>query len=242
MAVTRAFWIGVIVLVWPGTSLAQESSRTRDAAAAREHSRPHTQAEAGLGILTLPAKDICLTAPQTCTDGDIKPQAHVWMLYRPNRHWAVGAGVTYAPSASSDTPQRTPANLDREHKREYFMGDVTGRYYALSLNWLEGWVGVTAGAVVITDRYQTDYPYEDESAPILGPDGIYLRTEGLSAGFTAGLGWAFAVNWSAGASFRSAWWFLPGEQSCAPTGDCATLSGHVAMFTIGASVAYRISL
>lgn len=219
---------------------AQQTSMARDAVAARELQKPYTQVEGGLGMLTLPATDVCLTAPNTCTRGDVTPQGYVWMLYRAEGFYAIGAGAGYAPSTRTDTPQRTYANLDRSHKRDYLTIDMVGRYYALRSQWLEGWVGVTFGGVVVYDHYNTKT--EDPSAPILGPSGVVVRTEGLSTGIAAGLGWTFAANWSVETALRSAWWFLPSTRACAPTGDCATLGNDVAMFTLGIGVAYRIAL
>lgn len=227
-------------LALAGDARGQQTAMSRDAAAARELQKPYTQAEAGVGILTLPTTDVCLTAPNTCTRGDITPEAYVWMLYRAAGLYAIGAGAAYALSMKSDTPQRTYANLDRSHKRDYLMIDVTGRYYALHLAWLEGWLGMTVGGVVVYDRYTTKM--ENPSAPILGPSGVLARTEGLSMGLGAGLGWTFAANWSLETALRSAWWFLPSTRACAPTGDCATLAKDVAVFTLGIGVAYRIAL
>ena len=213
---------------------------SRNSTVARQLDKPYTQGEAGIGMLTLPATKVCLTAPNTCTRGDASAEGYVWMLHRASRRFAIGAGATYAPATSTDTPQKTYSNLSRSHEREYVMADIMGRYYALRSDWLEGWLGMTLGAVVVNDRYTTKT--ENPSAPIIGPSGVMMRSEGLSMGIAAGLGWTFTTNWSLEASLRSAWWFLPDTRACAPTGDCATLSGNVAVFTLGAGVAYRIAL
>ncbi len=234
-----AMGTGIATLV-ARDAAAQQTAMARDAIAARQLDKPYTQVEAGLGMLTLPATNVCLTAPNTCTRGDITPQGYAWMLYRTGGTYAVGAGVGYAPATRTDTPQRTYANLDRSHKRDYLTIDMVGRYYALRSSWLEGWLGMTVGGVVVYDRFETKT--ESPSAPILGPSGVVLRTEGVSMGIAGGLGWTFAPNWSVEAAVRSAWWFLPGTRQCAPTGDCATLANDVAMFNLGIGVGYRIAL
>ncbi len=228
------------VLALASEAHGQQTALTRDAAAARELQKPYTQAEAGVSILTLPTTKVCLTEPGTCTRGDITPQGYVWMLYRAGAQYAIGAGASYAPSIKTDTPQPIYPGLDRTHKRDYLMIDMTGRYYAVHSSWLEGWVGATVGGVVVYDHYDTKMA--NPSAPILGPSGVLASTEGLSMGIAAGLGWTFAANWSVEAGLRSAWWYLPSTRACAPTGDCATLVGNVAVFTLGIGVAYRIAL
>lgn len=229
-----------LITAWTGNASAQkEAAATRAAAAAPRLDNPYTYAEFGLGILTLPTTDVCLTEPDTCTKGDTNPLAWVWMLYRAHPDFAIGAGTSYARSLSSDTTLKT-ASVERSHTRNYMLIDVTGRYYGLHLPNIEGWLGVTVGGAVISDRYST--VTESSDAVILGPSGVVVRTEGLSAGLGAGIGWTFARNWSVESSFRTAWWFLPSEKECGPTGDCATLAEDVPMFSLGVGVGYRISL
>lgn len=227
-----------IVLLATSGLHAQESAQSRSASYARLAERPYTQAELGVGMLTLPGARFCLSNPGSCTRGDTSPEGYLVMLYRPNRQWAFGAGATIGlPSGSDKAP---PANLDRSHTRSYLMLDTTARYYGLQLDSIEGWVGGTVGAVIINDLYKNNA--ENPSAPILGPQGVSVRTEGLSAGIEAGVAWSFANNWSLAGVLRTAWWFLPGTKACAPTGDCATLGGETTMFFLGGAVAYRIGL
>jgi hypothetical protein len=228
------------LLAHASPAVAQETAQTRSAAVARMFDRPHTQAELGFGMLTLPTTDVCLANPQTCTKGDISPEGFLWMLYRPDGRFALGAGMTYGFPATSDETPTAHATYRRVHTRRYFLIDATGRYYALRLGWLEAWAGLTFGGVIVNDGYRTDT--ENPSAPILGPSRTDVRTEGLSAGLAGGVGWTFTKNWSLEGGLRSAWWLLPSERACAPTGDCATLSDQVAMFTLGVAVGYRIGL
>lgn len=228
----------LLTSAWPAAAQ-KETARARAATAAPSLDNPFTVAEFGVGILTLPGKKFCLTQPGTCTKGDTNPYAWVWMLYRATPDFAIGAGTSYARPFSSETTQRTES-LERSHMRHYMLIDVTGRYYGLRLNTVEGWLGMTVGGAVISDQYKTET--ESSDAVILGPSGVLVRTEGVTAGLGAGVGWNFTRNWTLETSFRSAWWFLPSEKSCGPTGDCATLSDDVAVFSLGIGVGYRISL
>lgn len=190
-------------------------------------------------MVTLPTTEFCLSAPGTCTHGDANLLGYLSYLYRPDANWAIGAGASLGMQSGSDSID-SPGNLERSHHRNYLMLDAIGRYYALRLGWLEGWVGATAGMVVVNDTYTNDHA--DPSAPILGPQGVILRTEGITTGIAFGLGWTFAQNWSAEGMLRSAWWLLPSEPKTAPTGDAATLKGQVAMFSLGIAIAYRMDL
>ncbi|HNS96422.1 MAG TPA: hypothetical protein PLJ27_14610 [Polyangiaceae bacterium] len=223
-------------LGWSLTALGQETPSTTTQLAS---ATPYTVAEFGVGILALPTTDICLAQPNTCTKGDLTPHGWIWMLYRASSEFVVGAGTSLARPFSGETTKRTE-QIEREHIRQYMMIDVTGRYYGLRLPSVEGWLGMTFGGAVISDQYKTTGEASD--AVILGPAGVVVRTEGLSAGIAAGLGWAFAPNWTLESSFRSAWWFLPSDRACGTTVDCATLSDDVAIFSLGIGVGYRISL
>jgi hypothetical protein len=229
---------GSLVLFWASVSMGQPSG-ARAAASAPQLENPYTVAEFGVGILALPTTDICLAQPGTCTKGDVTPYAWIWMLYRATNEFAIGAGTSLARPFSGETTAQT-SEIERTHIRQYMLIDVTGRYYGLKLPNVEGWLGMTLGGAVISDQYKTEG--ETSDAVILGPAGVVVRTEGVSAGIAAGLGWNFAPNWTLESSFRSAWWFLPSERACGTTGDCATLSEDVAMFSLGVGVGYRISL
>lgn len=234
-----AGWVAIGMMVSSPAYAQKEAARARAAAAAPGLENPYTVAEFGLGILTLPTSDVCLTQPGTCTKGDTNPYAWVWMLYRATPDIAIGAGTSYARPLSGDITQRTE-DIERSHTRSYMLIDVTGRYYGLRFTTVEAWLGMTVGGAVISDQYKTET--ESSDAVILGPSGVVVRTEGLSAGLGAGVGWNFASNWTLESSFRSSWWFLPESKACGTTGDCATLSDDVAMFSLGVGVGYRISL
>lgn len=232
--------VAAVVLCASGQASAQETAKSRSAAAARLSDRPYTQAELGAGMLTLPATEFCLRDPATCTRGEIVPAGFLVMLYRPNRRWAIGAGASMAVSSNTPNPTNYYTQLDRSHSRNYLLFDTMARYYALQLDWIEGWVGASIGAVIVRDMYKNNA--DNPSAPIVGPKGVDVRSEALTTGIEAGLAWSFGKNWSIAAALRSAWWLLPDERSCAPTGDCATLSGKTAMFSLSAVLGYRIGL
>jgi len=225
--------------VLSGGEASSQEKGARAAAAARIFERPYSQAELGIGMLTLPTTEFCLSAPGTCTRGDASMLGYLSYLYRPNADWAIGAGASMGMQTGGESID-SPGGIERSHNRSYLMLDALGRYYALRLGWLEGWIGGTAGMVVINDTYTNDHA--NPSAPILGPQGVILRTEGMSAGIAMGLGWTFAQNWSVEGMLRSAWWLLPSKLERAPTGDTATLKDQVAMFSLGVAVAYRMGL
>jgi hypothetical protein len=161
------------------------------------------------------------------------------MLYRATDDFAIGAGTSLARPFSAESTQKTE-DFERTHLREYLLIDVTGRYYGLRLPNFEGWFGLTVGGTIISDQFKTKA--ETSDAVIIGTGGVLVRTEGLTAGIGGGIGWCFATNWAVESSFRSAWWFLPSKRKCGTTGDCASLTDDVAMFTLALGISYRISL
>ena len=200
---------------------------------------PYTVAEFGPGVLALPTSDFLLTQSDTRTKGEMVPYFWAWMLYRMTNAVAVGAGVSLAVPFSKETTQRTDS-IVRSHKRQYLLFDVTGRYYAFQWPEVDGWLGATLGGAVISDRFNTEAHTTD--AVIMGPGGVVVRTEGLSAGLTAGTGWHLSENWTLEASARFSWWFLTSHRACGTTGECATLAEGVAAFSVGLGAGYRISL
>src|SRR2546427_193516 len=60
-----------------------------------EADRPYTLAQLGVGLLTLPAADVCLRG-RACTKGDNSIELDFWQLYRANHFFAVGAGASVA--------------------------------------------------------------------------------------------------------------------------------------------------
>jgi hypothetical protein len=197
-------------------------------------------AQLSLGFLALPAADVCITSLTDCEQGEFSPSISLQNLYRIKR-FGVGAGILWATTLRNDAARGDP-EFEREHSRRYFLVEALFRYYALrSASW-EGWAGITAGGVIISDSWSVPAdrnPYGGFAR--VGPKAATIGTEGLATGVTLGGEWSFAKNWTVGTQARYSMWFLPdAEQS--PTGDFASLSGRVDMFDFGVLLAYRIAL
>jgi hypothetical protein len=172
--------------------------------------------------------------------GDATLQTGLHVLYRWNRDYAIGAGAIFAPSPTSDKQYGGLANLPRTHSRSYLFFGAEGRYIPVHYKYFEAWVGISAGAVVVADRYTTEAG--DEVPPILGTRDVTIRTEGGAVGAQLGGSYYLTENWIAGANMRGYHWVLPEERQCASIGDCATLSGAVQVFEIGLTIGYRLPL
>lgn len=227
-------------LAFASVARADETASTRSAAAARTLDRPHTMAELGLGMLTIPNADVCLR-DRPCTKGDTSIEIDVWQLYRANRDFAVGAGATIALRPTTDSFRAAAGGYDRSHTRSYFLVEAQGRYYALHLDWVETWIGATAGGVIISDRYTIEGGDTPEHA-LLGPSASTVRTEGGTLGLLVGANWTFAPNWTFGGSIRYARWFLPKTAATTSFGDVATLTSQQGVIDVGIAVGYRIAL
>lgn len=201
--------------------------------------KSYTVATVQVGLLTVPARKICITSTSNCTRGDAAPYGATWMLYRVSPELAVGAGAGLASSVPATVYERGPS-YERSHIRQYMWLSGSARYYGLRLSTVEAWFTATAGVGIVSDQYEAKST--SESVVILGRGGALIRTEGLSIGMGLGLDWNFAGNWLLDASLYSSWWYLPGKVSCGTTGECATLAGAVPLLTLGVGVGYRISL
>lgn len=222
-----------------GAARADETASTRSAAAAREVDRPYTMAQLGLGVLTLPGADVCLKN-RPCTKGDTSIAIDFWQMYRANRSFAIGAGGTVALVPTTDNPP-SEAGIDRSHTRSYFMVEGQGRYYFVAAPSFEAWLGVTAGIVVVGDRYSIDDPNKRTWA-LIGPLSSNVSTEGGTVGALIGAEWSFAPNWAAGFSGRYMRWFLPHEPATTVFLDRATLTDQQSVIQLGISCSYRIAL
>jgi hypothetical protein len=138
------------------------------------------------------------------------------------------------------------SGLRRSHSRSYLFLGGEGRYVPLRLGSFEGWVGLTAGAVIVADRF------ENNSAPtvpsLLGRNEVTVDTEGFAVGLQAGADYYLADRLTMGLALRADQWFLPAQKpfsqvsSCDTLGDCPTLTGRVTAFEIGLTVGYHIPL
>jgi hypothetical protein len=202
--------------------------------------RPYTLAQLGVGLLTLPAADVCLR-DRPCTKGDNSIEVDFWQLYRANRYFAVGAGASVALKPVTDNPPSPDPSIDRSHTRSYFLVEAVIRYYAVRAETFEAWLGVTAGGVIVSDRYSIeggDMP----TAAIIGPRSLTIRTEGGAVGGLIGSSWSFAPNWAVGLSVRYMQWFLPSQPATTVFLDRATLTAEQSALNFGISCSYRIAL
>jgi hypothetical protein len=202
--------------------------------------RPYTVAQLGVGLLTLPAADVCIRG-RACTKGDNSIELDFWQLYRANRYFAIGAGATVAIVPVTDNPPSPDPRIDRTHSRSYFLVEAQGRYYAVRAETFEAWIGITAGGVIVSDRYAIDRD-EKTTAAIIGPRASTVRTEGGAVGGLLGANWSFAPNWALGFNARYMQWFLPDNPAKTIFLDTATLTGEQRAFNFGISCSYRIAL
>ena len=224
----------------------EPTSQATSAALSRIIDRPHTVAEIEAGIIALPTAPISAgqsggaTPFGTIGRGDATLSTGIHVLYRWDRDFAVGAGVLFSPLPTSDTEYGGLRALRRTHARSYFFIGGEGRYIPLHYRFLEGWVGVSVGGVVVADRFTTDAG--DRVAPILGTKEVTVRTEGFAFGLQLGGSYFLSENWIAGATFRGYRWVLPDTPRCSSIGDCATLTGAVEVLELGLTIGYRLPL
>jgi len=215
--------------------------------------RPHTVAELEGGIIALPSAPISAanrggaTPLGTVGNGDATVQTGVHILYRASREWAIGAGAVFAPRPTNDPNYvGSQPGLLRTHSRSYLFLGGEARYFPLRSRWFEAWFGLTAGGLIIADRFTTEAG--PEPAPILGTQTSTVSTEGFAVGVQVGGDYLITDQWVVGLALRADRWILPAqkpfsqETSCDPIGDCPTLTGSVAAFELGLTLGYRIPL
>jgi len=204
------------------------------------------------GIVALPTAPISAAFQGGSTPfgpvgkGDATVLTGLHLLYRATRDWAVGATAMFAPRPTSD-PNFTENGLTRTHTRSYLFLGGEGRYYPFHLRWLEGWIGVEAGGVIIADRFSTNAP---PVPSFLGTTTVTVSTEGFAVGAQAGVDYLIGDQVLLGVALRADRWFLPswGEKpfsqvsSCDAIGDCPTISGSVAAFEFGITLGYQLAL
>jgi hypothetical protein len=215
--------------------------------------RSHTVAEAEAGIIALPTAPISPASRGGSTplgavgNGDATIQTGIHILYRATRDWAIGAGAIFAPRPTSDPNCANcggASGLSRSHSRSYLFLGGEGRYYPFRTRWVEGWVGVTGGTIVVADRFTTT------SAPmvpsLLGTNQVTVSSTGFAVGGQAGVDYLISDSFVVGLALRADWWLLPDESrllsSCDAINDCPTLHGSVAAFELGVTMGYRIPL
>ncbi len=207
--------------------------------------RPHTIAELETGIIALPNAPLSPSRQGGETPfgsigkGDATVLVGMHLLYRWSRQFAVGAGFLLGPLPTSTTEYGGNANLSRKHARSYLLVNTELRYIPFHSKRFEAWFGMTAGGVVVSDRYSTD---TEQVPAILGVPDVTIRTEGYTIGVEAGGSWMFSDRWVAGVILRTDRWFLPNSQQCSPIGDCGTLTGSVESVQFGLTIGYKIPL
>jgi hypothetical protein len=255
---TRLLPLLVVFSVAP-RALADEDAATPDAATSIEQQpmdelklgprpargfaaldRPTGIAEAGFGWLTLPGAEVCATRTTKCKQGDTSFDVDMWQIFRANLRLAFGAGVLFGLIPTTDAPRKEPDGIDRDHKRQYLTVEGTVRYYPYVGENIEWWLGVTGGLVIVSDRFATAASTYD--GPVIGPQGVTIRTEGGTIGAATGIAFSLAPHWTCGGSLRYGNWFLPEKAATDPLIDEASLTGRNTMFAIGLNIAYRTSL
>jgi hypothetical protein len=203
--------------------------------------RPQGMAEFGLGWLLLPGANVC-SGPNitSCTKGDSSLDLDAWQLFRPDPRFALGAGIVLGLTPTSDAPSNDPPGVQRDHTRRYLTIEGTARYFPFLTPRWEGWVGLTSGLIVMSDRFESTAGQTDKA--IVGPRGVTIRTEGFTVGLAAGASWLFAENWALSGTARYGSWFLPSTPNRDPFGDEASLRGQNNVFSLGISIGYRVPL
>jgi hypothetical protein len=234
----------VFVLTTLGLSAsasAEEANSTRRAAVAVDQNYTHTLISVNLGLLSLPAADVCPRSRTSCEKGETSVSFGVYNQYRFGK-FGLGASVNWAASLVAGVAPGVP-ELEREHDRSYFLVEGQARYYGIRAGRWEWWGGVTLGGVVIKDAWSVISDREPYAGiAFVGPKSAMISTEGLAAGLAIGGEWNVTQNWYFGTTLRYAKWLLPTTARQAPTTDSASLSGNVDVLDFGLLVAYRIAL
>jgi hypothetical protein len=241
--------VAAVVLAFPRGASAQETPQ-------HEHpsllDRPHTVLNLEAGIIALPNAAVSSanqggsTPFGTVGSGDATLQTGVHILYRATGDWAIGAGALFAPRPTSDSNYGGASGLARTHSRSYLTLGGEVRYFPLRSRWFEGWFGLTAGAVIVGDRFTNNSAKLVQ--PILGDNTTTVSTEGFAVGVELGADYLLTDRWVIGIALRADRWILPDQKpfsqqtSCDPLGDCPTLTGSVAAFEVGLTAGYRLPL
>jgi len=205
-------------------------------------SRPTGIAEVGVGWLTLPGASVCAerSTGSGCRKGDTSFELDAWELFRTNRRFAFGAGFLLGLIPTTDAPRTDPMGIVRDHTRSYLTLEGTIRHYPYIGESVELWWGITGGLAIVNDRFTVNDKNQDLA--LVGGNGSTIRTEGASIGAAGGAVFWLANHWSLGTAFRYGNWFLPKIAARDPLLDEASLTGRNTMFSLGISLAYRISL
>jgi hypothetical protein len=209
--------------------------------------RPHTIAEAEGGAIILPTAPVSPAQrggnlPFQIGKGDATIMTGLHLLFRGGPEWAIGAGALFAPHPTSDTEYGLggATNLPRTHSRSYLYVGAEGRYFPLHTQYFDVWGGLTAGGIIIADRFDNNAATPVPS--ILGVPEVTVSTQGYALGAEVGGNWLATEHLVVGLTFRADIWFLPSTAQCSSFNDCATLTGKTEAFEMGLTLAYRIAL
>lgn len=204
--------------------------------------RPVGMAEGGVGVLTLPAAEVCVERSTGCNQGDVSFAVEAWQLYRPRLRWAFGAGLLLGliPTATPPRQDQEPPGVERDHTRSYMTVEGMARYYPYVGERVELWVGLAGGLVIVSDRFTVSGDLDERA--FAGPRGVTIRTEGGSIGVALGFAYELTRRWAFVGNLRYAEWFLPEEPATDPLGTEASLAGRNAVFSLALGVSYRVDL
>lgn len=234
----RAFLFGLLT---SATVLAQEQPAQEPTERPPSYDRVQGMLEAGLGWLVLPGAEVCVEPSIAgCSRGDSSLQLDAWQLFRANRKFAAGAGIVLGLTPTTDAPREDPPGVTRDHTRRYFSAEGTARYYYLTGVSLEGWIGLTGGLVVVSDRFESTEGQSDKE--LVGPRGVTIRTEGYTVGLATGVSYLLSSNWTLGGTLRYGSWFLPKEPETDPFGDEASLRGQNNVLSLSVILGFRAPL
>jgi hypothetical protein len=198
-------------------------------------------AELGIGMLTLPAAQVCTDrTSEKCKEGDSSLMLEGWQLIRTSRRFAAGAGITLGLFPTTDVPPNDSPDVQRDHKRSYFTAEGMLRWYPYTSPTWQAWIGATGGLVVVSDTYSSTEAQPDRA--LVGPRGVTTRTEGFTLGCALGIARPLVGSWTIGANLRYGFWNLPAEAARNPFGDEASLTGRNSMFLLGLTIGYRVNV
>ncbi len=237
--------LGILLVIGAATTSRSAHADDRDRSS-KQRATHHTLAELELGVIALPRAAISDGQAIKTTNpisGDATVQVGVHLVFRADEHWAFGAGFLWGPQFITESVYGGKSDLERTHSRSYWTMTGEARYIPFRWERVDTWIGASAGVVTVSDRFVTNARNTvDEVPAILGTREVTARSEGFTAGLEVGLSWNFSGAWVTGARLRGSTWFLPQHATCLPIGDCATLSGPIAVFELGLSMGYRLPL
>jgi len=233
----------VLVATWCSAARAQQSFDL-GAPAPTQQPRFLTRglAEAGVGMLALPAAKLCSDAADRCLRGDSSLLLEAWTLVRPDPRYALGAGLGLGTNASDTALANSNDTVARKHGHRYFTAEFTGRWIPVEWGSIEPWLAGFAGLVVVSDSFASTTTTPTSGAAFLGPSASTLTTEGLSVGVGAGAAYRLSKRWALAAALRTNVWVLPSTPARNPLGDETSLRGANFAYSLLGALRYEVTL